>query len=268
MHQQEVHKFLTRYFTANGCEIMEQNEDYLTVQLTVALDKLLMNRPFYWHYLEKTGGEPEPMRLTLITNHQKAIEKTDGDPIYFGSPRLHQIFQSTTELASYIRLYEAHQERHRKQQTPLYPWIGCNIKISYVSDRKKDVLMSVGLQLINGQMLTNFHNKLCQLSLTPKIPDYTFTLSPLIMPSSGMKRIENYVTKQIKEEDHTWAAEAKKRWQKDLQLLEHFYENTEEKGDSYRNEKVALQDQYEPKILVSIINGGLFYLTERALKLN
>ncbi|MDI5788447.1 YqhG family protein [Bacillus licheniformis] len=34
----------------------------MTVQLTVEVDKQIMNRPFYWHWLEKTGGEPNPMK--------------------------------------------------------------------------------------------------------------------------------------------------------------------------------------------------------------
>ena len=52
---------------------------------------------------------------------------------------------------------------------------------------------SIGLQLINGQMVQEFHEKLLKMDLTPKIPDYSFTLSPLIMPKSGVVRIENYL---------------------------------------------------------------------------
>ena len=50
MQQQEIHKFLERYFHANDCEIVENGPGYMTVQLTIELDKELMNRPFYWHY--------------------------------------------------------------------------------------------------------------------------------------------------------------------------------------------------------------------------
>ena len=96
--------------------------------------------------------------------------------------------------------------------------------------------------------------------MTPKIPDFSFTLSPLIMPKSGLKRMENFLKVKIEQEDQTWAEEAKKRWNQDLDLLEHFYKDTEEKGESYEVEKQALKDQYEPKIVISIINGGIFYL--------
>lgn len=263
MQQQEIHNFLIRYFQANECEIVENAPGYLVVQLTIELDKELMNRPFYWHYLEKTGGVPNPMRLTLITNPEKAPENLKGETIHFGSPRLHQIFESTKKLARYIRLYENH--RNLNQQTPLMPWLCMNVKISYQCDRKRDIYKSIGLQLINGQMVEDFHDRLQQLPLTPKIPDYSFTLSPLVKPKSGMTRIENYLKSVIDNDDHTWAEEAKNRWEQDLRLLEHFYEDVEEENESYETEKKALKDQYEPNINISFINGGLFYLTEKAI---
>lgn len=264
MQQQEIHQFLESYFKANGCELLENEDGYMTIQLTIELDKELMNRPFYWHYLEKTGGEPNPMKLTFVTDQEKAPKNIKGEVIHFGSPRLHQIFQSTKSLAGYIRLYE-NQHVQAGQNVALKPWLGMNIKISYQADRKRDVFKSIGLQLINGQMLEDFHDRLLQLELTPKIPDYSFTLSPLIMPKSGVTRIEQQLRREIVVEDHEWALEARKRWDKDLQLLEHFYEEVEEKGESYENEKKALQEQYEPKVKISIINGGLFYLSEQAI---
>lgn len=259
MQQQEIHSFLERYFTANECEIHENQPGYMNVQLTIDLDKELMNRPFYWHYLEKTEGVPNPMKLSLITDPNNAPQHIKGESIHFGSPRLHQIFESTKKLAGYIRLYER-SPTEQNQQIPLKPWIGLNLKVSYQCDRKKDVFYSIGLNLINGQFVENFHDQLLHLDLTPKIPDYSFTLSPLILPKSGLKRIENYLKTKISKEDSSWAEEAKKRWQKDLDLLEHFYKDNEEKGESYDIEKQALRDQYEPKMIVSIINGGLFYL--------
>jgi hypothetical protein len=263
VQQQEIHNFLERYFLSNHCEIEENQSGYMVVQLTNDLDKELMNRPFYWHYVEKTGGTPTPMKITFITNPQVAPEQVKGETIHFGSPRLHQIFKSTKSLAGYIRLYENHGQ-NLERQTPLYPWLGLNLKISYQCDRKRDVFISIGLQLINGMMIENFHKRLLQISLTPKIPDYSFTLSPLIMPKSGLGRIQQFLRTSIEKEDHTWAEEARLRWQKDLDLLHHFYEEEENK-EAFEIEKSALKDQYEPKINITIINGGLFYLTEQSI---
>lgn len=264
MLQHEIHQFLEKYFRANECEIVENGPGHLTVQLTIELDKALMNRPFYWHYVEKTGGIPHPMKLTFITNQALAPKNIKGESIHFGSPRLHQIFQSTKQLAAYIRLYE-NRSTGKNEQIPLKPWLGLNIKISFQCDRKKDMFRSIGLQLINGTMVENFHEQITKLNLQPKIPDLSYTLTPLIMPKSGINRIGNYLKQELLGMDHTWAEEARKRWEKDVQLLEHFYEGVEEKGEAYENELAALRDQYEPKIKISIINGGLFYLTENAI---
>ncbi|BCB04712.1 YqhG family protein [Bacillus sp. KH172YL63] len=261
MQQHEIHQFLERYFLANGCELVANGNGYMTVQLTIDLDKELMNRPFYWHYLEKTGGTPNPMTLSLVTNPEHAPEEFKGETVHFGSPRLHQIFHSTRNLAGYIRLYE-NRSMPSGQQTPLHPWLGLNIKISYQSNRKKDSIRSVGLNLINGVIEDNFHTSLLGRNLTPKIPDFSFTLTPIIKPKSGINRIQMSIYEEIKKEPVDWAEQARITWQEDLQLLNHFYGDQEEKPESYFMEKQALKEQYEPKISIDIINGGIFYLQQ------
>jgi Bacterial protein YqhG of unknown function len=259
MQQREIHRFLERYFTANGCDLVANGEGYMTVQLTIDLDKELMNRPFYWHYLEKTGGTPNPMTLSLVTDGEKAPDDFKGELIHFGSPRLHQIFRSTRNLAGYIRLYEE-RVNFNGQQVPLHPWLGLNIKVSHVTNLKKDRIESVGLNLINGHIQEDFHSHLLSRRLTPKIPDFSFTLTPIIKPQSGINRIQSYLLNGIEKESFSWADEARERWEEDLDLLSHFYGDHEEKPESYHLEKQALKEQYEPKISIDIINGGIFYL--------
>jgi len=265
MQQEEIHQYLERYFEANECEVLENQPGFLTVQLTIDMDKELMNRPFYWHYLEKTGGIPNPAKLTIITDKNYTSDDVKGEMIHFGAPRLHQIFQSTKKLAGFIRLFEE-SIVPPNQQRPLYPWLGVNIKISYQCDRKRDVFRSFGLNMINGGLVENFQDYLQTKRLTPKIPDLCFTLSPIIMPKSGLNRIEAFLKQEILSEDHEWAEQARQRWEEDLALLDHFYEDLEEKPESYQIEKEALREQYEPVIKIEIINGGLFYLTQPIVK--
>lgn len=262
VQQQDIHNFLHRFFISNGCTIIESSSGHIVVQLTIEMDKLLMNRPFYWHYVEKTGGVPNPMRLTFITDHSKTPEGVCGETIHFGSPRLHQIFQATKKMAANIRMYE---QINSSQKVALQPWLVVNTKISYMCDRKKDLFISLGLNLINGIVIDRIQKKLLKKQLTPKIPDYCFTLSPLIKPMSGAKRIENIIAQMINSDDHTWAREAEIRWEQDLELLDHFYEELEEKPESYHVEKTALEEQYKPRIKVEIVNGGLFYLAQQAI---
>ncbi|MDQ0213851.1 hypothetical protein J2S13_000245 [Oikeobacillus pervagus] len=260
MQKQEIHQYLEHYFTANQCDIVENGGCYLTVQLSARMDKELMNRPFYWHYIEKTGGSPAPMKVTFITDQQQISDSIKGEIIHYGSPRLHQIFQSTKKLSRYIRLYETRQQQDQQRQLPLHPWLCLNLKISFQADRKRDQFRSLGLNLIHGQVVENFHDYVLSKELTPKIPDLSFTLIPMIKPLSGILRLEKYLRNEFSAQSHGWAEEAMKRWKDDLTLLDHFYEDQEEKPESYYTEKQALKEQYEPKISVHIINGGIFYL--------
>lgn len=264
MQQQQIHKFLERYFIANHCEILEKSNEHLQVQLTVELDKLLMNRPFYWHYLEKTGAKPEPAKVTFITDYKQSKNRT-GEWIHFGSPKLHQIFKTTKDLGGFIRLYE-NITSNNTRSIPLHPWICFNTKISFQCDRKKDFILSLGLNLIHGQIVANFFDVLTKKQLTPKIPDYCFTLSPLIKPQSGLLRLERVIRQFIEQHDMSWAEEAIQRWNEDLALLNKFYEDVDEKPESYEIEKEALKSQYEPKVIVQVINGGIFYLQQNAMQ--
>ena len=262
MLQQEISQFLESFFTANSCQITDKHPGYMTVQLTIEMDKELMNRPFYWTYLEKTGGVPNPMQVTFLTDAKQAPEDLKGEIMHFGAPRLHQIYQTSKKLGSHIRLYENSPNKGSSQS--LHPWLGVNVMVSYQSDKKKDQLFSIGLHLISGAILENFQDHLEKMTLTPRIPDLCFTTSPMIKEQSGLNRIQNYIQSIIEKDDHSWADDARQRWNSDMMLLSHFYEDLDEKPEAYQLEKAALKELYDPQINVSIVNGGIFYLSQNA----
>lgn len=51
----------------------------------------------------------------------------------------------------------------------------------------------------------------------------------------------------------------------DLALLEHFYEDLDEKPSVYWTEKKAIQELYEPRIEIEVHNGGIFYLSSDSI---
>ncbi|KMY54745.1 hypothetical protein AC623_13050 [Bacillus sp. FJAT-27231] len=252
----EIHLFLEDYFKATECTFLEKTEGSLSVKLTPAIDKELMNRPFYWHYAEKTGMKAEPLSVTFITDQTKIPADLEGESIHFGTPRLQQIFQSAKEHTRFIRLYEQRATGHRQ---PLHPWLLINVKVSYEANHKKDIFYSLGLNLINGMIQEEFMDVLNRKQLVSKIPDFSFTITPLIKPKSGVKRLQRFLTSQLEKENHQWAVKAQKEWEEDSLLLDSFYED-EEKPEAYFIEKAALEKQYSPKIDVNIINGGVIYL--------
>ena len=151
MYPQQIHSYLLQFFKENNCQILNDNDHYIDVQLTIEMDKKIMNRPFYWKYLESTDGEPRSSTTTLITDKNKLVEDIKGEVVHFGSPRLSQLFQVTKEMGSFVQMYERVLD-NLKRQTILTPWLGVNYKISYYSDQTKEILYSLGINLMTGML--------------------------------------------------------------------------------------------------------------------
>ena len=259
MYPQQIHDYIHKFFTENNCPILGGNDHYMTVQLTIDMDKRIMNRPFYWQYVENTGGEPNPAQLTFITDQNRLVQDIKGEVVHFGSPRLNQLFQATKELGSFVHMYEQVKSQS-ESKTILTPWLGVNYKVSYYSDQTKETLYSLGINLMNGQLIDNFQEWVSRADLNTRMTENAFDLMYIIKPIRGLERLDMVVEQLIQQDDHTWAEEAKERWQKDMEVLEHFYEAMENKPECYELEKKAMEEQYEPKIKVDIVNGGLFYM--------
>ncbi|MFD1928013.1 YqhG family protein [Sporosarcina siberiensis] len=259
MYPQQIHNYLLQFFKENKCPILSNNDYYVIVQLTIEMDKKIMNRPFYWKYQESIGSEPNPAQITFITNKNKLEEAITGEVIHFGSPRLAQLFQVTKELGSFVQMFEEVPDEFG-DKTILTPWLGINYKVSYYSDQTKETLYSLGLNLINGELVNNFQETIRTLKLDKDVSNNTFNLPYVIKPIRALERLDSTVEKIIQEDDHSWAEEAKIRRQKDEKTLEYFYAEVENKPECYEIEKEAMKQQYESRIKIEIINGGLFYL--------
>jgi hypothetical protein len=98
------------------------------------------------------------------------------------------------------------------------------------------------------------------LDLDVNMSENTFNLPYIINPTRALERLDAVIENNIQQDDHTWAEEAKMRWEKDRKVLEYFYEGVEDRPESYDIEKEAMEQQYEARIKIEIINGGLFYL--------
>ena len=257
MYPKQIKQYLQTFFNETDCAILHENDHYLTVQLTIEMDKRIMNRPFYWSYVESTGGEPNPAQLTLITDKASLGLNLAGEVIHYGSPRLNQLFHVTKERGSYVQLFEKVDNRG---QAVLTPWLGVNYKITYSSDRTKEMLYSLGINLMTGAVIDGFQEAISSLPMEATIPPNTFYLPYIIKPLRALERLDALIETLIGQDDHTWADEAKARQKRDLQVLEYFYKGIEDRPECYEMEKKAIGEQYETKIKVDVLNGGLFYL--------
>lgn len=286
MNQTEIRSYVESYFRAFQSHFHENNPAYFSVELPIEVDKDLGNRPFYWTYVEKIGIEPNPLTLTFVFDRDGLPEGIRGEELPFGARRLHQIFHSAKKHGKFVRLYESNSNTGFPSQTTsesLIPWLGINYKIEFICDQKRDILYPLGINLVSGQIMEDFYHYVKNIPLTPRLPDYSFTMQPIFGVESATARLEQHIQARIDQENTLWAEQANQRWEEERQLVESFYqeesirqssteideEECNERKIKWEAEKnTRLQEliwQFEPRIQVSVVNTGLFYLRTPSL---
>lgn len=253
-----IEKFLYTFFKANECEVYEYSEGLIDVQLTEKLDRAIMNRPFYWHYVKQTGRRGEPFRLKLVTNMNKRVK--NGEWIHIGTPRMNDICRYLEENCLFIQQFE---QLVAGTETMLQPWLIVNVIITFKGKHTRQLIKSIGLNLINGLFIENAMEKLKVVNLSSFIADHCYTISPIITLQSGYQRIENKLIDEMVSLDFSWVEESVKQLKDELLLLYHFYDEKSSNRDDMINEALQIIERLSPEITFEVINGGLFYLSNQ-----
>ncbi|HZG14896.1 MAG TPA: YqhG family protein [Candidatus Bathyarchaeia archaeon] len=270
MNQQEVRSYIERYFAAFSTHIVETHPHYFTVKLPVEVDKDIGNRPFYWSWVEKMNLPYQPMVLTFIFQPDQVGTDIRGEQIHFGASRLQQIFQSAANHGRFVCMYEHHPAMisplgsGTRRSNPLTPWLGLNVKISFICDKKKDLLLYLGVNLYQPRVVHNFYPFLQRLQLQPSIPAYYYTQAKTISLEQGVSLLEQEINRVIQQQDSRWAMEARERLHDEWEILEAYYtelalrEKTvdeEEQADESPEEAVSPPEEepvQEDRLLVNI----------------
>lgn len=226
MQQEQVRQFVERYLASFSAHIVESHPDYLTVKLPVDVDKDIGNRPFYWSWVEKMNIAYQPLVLTFAFHPDRLPEGQRAEYVHLGAARMQQIFESTKKHGRFLCMYEQRMgvPSASRRSTPLVPWLGLNLKVSLLCDKKRDILLYLGINLHNPRVVHDFTSFLFRLPLSPTIPDYFYTMDRRITVPQALELAEQEVTNVLKQEDQTWAEEARSRLQEELDILAAYYE--------------------------------------------
>lgn len=251
-----INGFIHTYFSENLCQVYQADDGVYEVNLTEKMDKQLMNRPFYWHYVKSTNQLGEPLSLRLITNKNKIDSK--GEWLHYGSPRFQQMLKHLKQSSKHAIFYE---ELDTKEETALFPWLILNIKLIYKGVLTKEECFSLGLNLINGKMINNMMSELRAFTFQSKISDLCYSLTPIITLNSGYNRILNVFEQYINNQTHSWAVHAMEKYEEEMHFIRKYFLK-----ESHTQDKKRIIDEtrqrYQPSITINIINGGLFYLNQ------
>ncbi len=287
MNQTWVRNYLERYLEIHQCQFIERQPGYTTVKLSVEVDKDITNRPYYWTFVERTNADPETLTMTFIFDKEKTPDDLRGEVIKFGSERLKQFFKAANKRGKMVRLYQqlaAQPSRNTmKPLQTLQPWLIANFKIEFISDQKKDLIISLGINLSTGEMKENFSPVLKKMMLSPVLPANNIIDSPFLTLREAALQLEEWIMNEIFKEDFHWVSEANNRLQKEIEQIEAYYENnsldTKKENDDNRvndveNSSIVEKEkrieevkwQYAPRVEVNPINFGLFYLDKTIQK--
>jgi len=303
----DVYQYVERYLEAMQCEIIEKSSYHIKVKLSAAADKELTNRPFYWSFIERSSEKPETLSFCFIFDQEKyeqhkkleeesqaalskeeklaesILERTFGVPakplsrvlqehLYFGSPRLEQIFQSTKQNGSYVYLFEETRIAglHPLESKAYTAWLGINYRVEYCCDRKREEIYSLGISLVTGYVMEQFYEKLIRKRLSPKLPSNVHIAKHAITYNKALTLAEQYIERKLKQYDYSWAKEANERLKEELARINHYYEPLLQQAvdeeqqfkikQQFEQRKEEIRWQFEPRIKVTVTNCGLFHL--------
>ncbi|HEY8342007.1 MAG TPA: YqhG family protein [Calditerricola sp.] len=268
MDRAQVTAFVRRYIATMGGEILEETPSYIRVRLTPDMDKDLMNRPFYWSYVEQFGLEPVPAVLTLVFDPDRPPPDGRGEPIAFGSLRLTQIFRSAQKRGRFVRLYEAPTVGEgggpdRPEAIRLVPHLAINYRVSFLCDRKKERLVPLGVNLETGHVVEDFYPRIAARPFTPVMPPGAVLAPGHLTLEAAVERAEATVAAAIAAEDDSWARDALARLAEEQALLRAYYGETptEEQRGELAQRLDELKALFTPRIAVDVVNAGLFFLS-------
>ncbi|MBA4495714.1 YqhG family protein [Paenactinomyces guangxiensis] len=268
MDQKEIRSFTERYLQCHDCHIIESAPTHIVTQLSIHADKDLLNRPFYWMFVERMNMEPQPAQLCFCFDADLRPEHGRVEHLFYGSPRFAQMLNSAQKNGQFVRLYQQPQgwERRNYISKPYTPWLGINFKISYICDQKMDRISYVGINLQNGEVRDGFYQMIQSLSWTSKLPAQRHILSPRLTIPEAVGELEYYLQEQIENEDLTWADEAMQRLEAELNQLDSYYPDETSMSEETRKEKKQRRRetiwQYHPRVEIKTINSGLFYIEQ------
>ncbi|MGG4494386.1 YqhG family protein [Brevibacillus reuszeri] len=243
MQQQQVRQFIERYLASFSAHIVETHPDYLTVKLPVEVDKDIGNRPFYWSWVEKMNLAYQPLVVTFAFHPERMPDGLRAEHMHLGASRMQQIFASTRKHGQFLCMYEqsplALGAGSKRRSAPLVPWLGLNLKVSLLCDKKRDILLYLGINLHNPRMVHDFTSFLFTLPLTPAIPDFFYTLDRRITIEQALEMVKQEVTSVLAQEDQEWAEEARERLTEELAIVSAYYEELARREPPAEEEAMA-----------------------------
>ncbi|KIL44382.1 YqhG family protein [Jeotgalibacillus soli] len=248
-HWELVHRFLT----IKRAEVIK-GESHSHIRLTEELDRQFMNRPFYWHYRDAMNQPGEPMSITLVT---QPTENTQNPTVIASmlDNTFRQLVEAAHMEAGFFKAFEHVSEQSSKSlNTPLYPWLMIQGVLTIDPPGASLNWCATAISLTTGAMRHDGENLLENLILKPQLPDFHFTVAPVIENDRAIEKILQQFEVQGNKLFTEEINQAKARYKQ----LSDTIETVE--NPVWKQELKEYASSLKPKIRLDNPIGGLLYL--------
>ncbi|AIQ63578.1 hypothetical protein PSTEL_11295 [Paenibacillus stellifer] len=196
------------------------------------------------------------------------------EDVVFGSKRLRQIWAAARSEGRCLYLFEEPGAVQRRTIFPAAyePWLAVCFKIELSCDLKREELHFIGVSLLSGEIRERFEHTLEEIPMTPRVPENIHVQPSELTLDEGAQLLERHITAGLAVQDYSWAMEARKRLDAELQIIDAYYQeliretDEERRGqveEQYQSRRRETSWQYKPHIAVSPVVYGLFHLRSR-----
>lgn len=274
----QIQDFCRRYFHAVDAPILVDQEDFLQVELPREIDKELIERRYYWMYIEATNQNPPNTVLSMSFRPDLEIEGVDKmDFVTLGSFLLNKIIESTQKRGRFTRAYQ----KVTMPGTRLQPMLLTTFKLSFVADRRRDEMVSYGVDLLTGRVVRDFYEQVEKLPFQAAPSEFTPPVEPKYTVDQGYQKIREALQAEIEALDHTWAEEADEHLKREIEQLETYYDsltlvsNSEAKNPEEQSKKASayaaerelrlaeLKWRCAPRVQIEPFHVGLLYVVNQ-----
>ncbi|MDI3256588.1 MAG: YqhG family protein [Kyrpidia sp.] len=261
--REDIRQFAKTYFETAGATILDDSPQRLTVRVPIEIDKELTDRPYYWMWVEATGEKVEPQTYTFLFDPEGDEENPAAEWLAPASFRLQKMYDSACRRGRYVRQFEI-----CSPEDPLLPLLLVYCKVSYISDRRKDRLLAMAVDLFDGRVAVDPKGRLPPLSLSDQ-PKTRHLMEARVTWPETRGLLEATLRLYLNHEDHRWAEEAITRRQEEERRLARYFEQLVREREESRSTLEAewsvrleeLRWRFGPRIVVTPLQWAWLCLT-------
>jgi superfamily II DNA or RNA helicase len=243
-----LHEILCTFAAVTHCAVVEQHARSLVVQLTPEMDKLLLQRSWYWAVVARTNEQPVPMRIHWHDPRTAPppIAQTMNEPLAWDSPAIARLIDVIRAQGTCTRLYAQHCD------APLHPWLVVHWHLTYHPYGTTDRLHTTSIDLVHG-------------TITHDEPPYTHPLdahpiahaehtAPKQLLHDAMEALTAALIDKVRTYDACWAHEARTALDSACDTI------TKQCGDDMIMRLAEVYDRQRPYMTATAVRGALYYV--------